>query len=64
MLDTVMIGRLGTPEIAGAAGLLLGAPFWVVYLCALMEDVQKCILGIFRARSVDPRTDSLLSPGA
>lgn len=90
MLDSVMIGSLGSARIAGVAlfnwevivgvlraggdtlyslaldlggtwlvglplaavaGLVLGAPFWAVYLLALTEDAPKCILGMLRMRS-------------
>jgi putative MATE family efflux protein len=49
-LDVGGTWLVGLP-LAAAAGLLLGAPFWVVYLCALMEDVPKFFLGIWRVRS-------------
>jgi putative MATE family efflux protein len=41
---------IGLP-LAAAAGLLLGAPFWVVYLCTLTEDVPKVVIGLLRVRS-------------
>jgi putative MATE family efflux protein len=49
-LDVGGTWLVGLP-LAAVSGLLLGAPFWVVYLCALMEDVPKCFLGIWRVRS-------------
>jgi putative MATE family efflux protein len=41
---------VGLP-LTAAAGLLLGAPFWLVYLLALTEDLPKCIMGALRVRS-------------
>jgi putative MATE family efflux protein len=49
-LDVGGTWLVGLP-LATAAGLLFGAPFWVVYLCTLMEDVPKLIFGIWRVRS-------------
>jgi Na+-driven multidrug efflux pump len=41
---------VGLP-LSAVAGLALGAPFWLVYLLTLTEDVPKVVLGMRRLRS-------------
>ena len=37
--------------LCALAGLILGMPFWVVYVASLLEDVPKVFMGIARLRS-------------
>jgi putative MATE family efflux protein len=38
--------------LVAVAGLLLGAPFWLVYVATMMEDIPKAIIGVRRVRSL------------
>ena len=48
--DTLLMWTVSLP-IAAAASFVFSAPVWVVYLCIVLEDPLKMILGIFRLRS-------------
>jgi Na+-driven multidrug efflux pump len=49
--------------LVAAAGLLFGAPFWLVYILTMMEDVPKAIIGVRRVRSLRWLNDLTGRPG-
>ena len=48
MIDTVMIGRLGTVEIAA---FVFAAPVWLIYFLVVSEEMIKVVPGMLRLRS-------------
>jgi putative MATE family efflux protein len=53
---------VGLP-LAAVGGLLLGAPFWLVYLLTLTEDLPKVGIGLLRLRSRRWLNDLTRKPG-
>jgi Na+-driven multidrug efflux pump len=48
--DTLIMWTVSLP-IAAAASFAFSSPVWVVYLCIVVEDPLKMLLGIQRLRS-------------
>ena len=48
--DIVVLWLVAVP-LAALASFVLGAPVWVIYICVVMEDPIKAILGFWRFRS-------------